>query len=70
MTRAVRFRSLAATAGTPVPMRKTPQARKVALIEEENESAIQRAVMAHIRQRRLPGVEAFHVPNGGKRRGN
>lgn len=69
MTRAVRFRSLSSAAGTPVPIRKTPRARKVARIKEENESAIQRAVMAHIRQRRLPGVEAFHVPNGGKRRG-
>lgn len=69
MTRPVRFCSLSSAVGTPVPTVKTRRARKVALSDEENEGAIQRAVMAHIRQRRLPGVEAFHVPNGGKRRG-
>jgi hypothetical protein len=32
------------------------------------EDAIQRAVFAHLRQRPAPGVFAFHVPNGGKRK--
>lgn len=32
------------------------------------EDQIQRAVFAHIRQRGAPGVFAFHVPNGGKRK--
>ena len=32
------------------------------------EDAIQRAVFQHLRQRRAPGVFAFHVPNGGKRK--
>lgn len=29
---------------------------------------IQRAVFQHLRARAMPGVFAFHVPNGGKRR--
>lgn len=32
------------------------------------EDAIQRAVFQHLRQRGAPGVFAFHVPNGGKRK--
>jgi hypothetical protein len=32
------------------------------------EDAIQRAVFAHLRSRPAPGVFAFHVPNGGKRK--
>lgn len=32
------------------------------------EDVIQRAVFAHLRQRGAPGVFAFHVPNGGKRK--
>jgi hypothetical protein len=32
------------------------------------ENDIQRTVFAHLRQRRAPGVIAFHAPNGGKRK--
>lgn len=32
------------------------------------EGDIQRAVFAHLRQRAMPGVFAFHVPNGGYRK--
>lgn len=32
------------------------------------EDAIQRAVFQHLRQRGAPGMFAFHVPNGGKRK--
>jgi hypothetical protein len=32
------------------------------------EDVIQRAVFAHIRARAVPGVFAFHVPNGGYRK--
>jgi hypothetical protein len=32
------------------------------------EDAIQRAVFQHLRTRPAPGVFAFHVPNGGKRK--
>jgi hypothetical protein len=32
------------------------------------EAQIQRAVFAHIRARAVPGVFAFHVPNGGYRK--
>lgn len=32
-----------------------------------SESAIQMAVMQHLRLRALPGVVAWHVPNGGSR---
>jgi hypothetical protein len=32
------------------------------------EDAIQRAVFQHFATRRAPGVFAFHVPNGGKRK--
>lgn len=32
------------------------------------EDAIQRAVFQHLKQRAMPGVYAFHVPNGGKRK--
>lgn len=32
------------------------------------EDAIQRTVFAHLHQRGVPGVFAFHVPNGGKRK--
>lgn len=32
------------------------------------EDQIQRAVLAHLRARGAPGLFAFHVPNGGKRR--
>jgi hypothetical protein len=32
------------------------------------EDAIQRAVFEHLRTRSAPGVFAFHVPNGGKRK--
>lgn len=32
------------------------------------EDAIQRAVFEHLRTRPAPGVFAFHVPNGGKRK--
>lgn len=32
------------------------------------EDAIQRAVFQHLRARGAPGVFAFHVPNGGKRK--
>lgn len=32
------------------------------------EDQIQRAVFEHIRQRGVPGIVAWHTPNGGKRR--
>lgn len=32
------------------------------------EAQIQRAVFQHIKQRAMPGVFAFHVPNGGYRK--
>jgi hypothetical protein len=32
------------------------------------EDEIQRAVFQHIRARGVPGLVAFHVPNGGKRK--
>jgi len=32
------------------------------------EDQIQRAVFAHIRQRGMPGLVAWHTPNGGARR--
>lgn len=32
------------------------------------EDAIQRAVFQHIKARGAPGLVAFHVPNGGKRK--
>jgi hypothetical protein len=32
------------------------------------EDEIQRAVFRHIRARGVPGLVAFHVPNGGKRK--
>jgi hypothetical protein len=40
-------------------MRRRPQ---------QPEAAIQRAVIAHLRQRPAPGVFAFAVPNGGYRK--
>jgi hypothetical protein len=33
----------------------------------QSEAAIQRAVFQHLRTRAVPGVFAFHVPNGGYR---
>ncbi len=36
-------------------------------LRRHSEDAIQRAVVAHLRTRRLPGVAYFHVPNGGRR---
>ena len=33
-----------------------------------SEQAIQKAVVAHLRARGVPGLFAFHVPNGGYRR--
>jgi hypothetical protein len=35
---------------------------------DDPESAIQREVFRHLKERAMPGVFAFHVPNGGKRR--
>jgi hypothetical protein len=39
-------------------------------LEPKTEAQIQRAIFTHIRQRGMPGVFAFHCPNGGWRTNN
>lgn len=48
-------------------MKTVPFLPPVKKRRRRDEDQIQRAVFRHLRTRAMPGVFAFHVPNGGKR---